>query len=889
MMALDSEIPAAGSAGPSAASTEALGDEIVQTLQRDINILAESSSDRAAKRRSLEKIRQETVKRPKKIDPEVLSLVFKSVVKTLLKCLGDPIERVRELAVETLSNFVEQVPTPLPFLEYILPTLVTRLGQPEIVETAEEVRLMETKLLRQLLEATKLEYSPFVDSTVEILARVLADPFPDVKKEACKVVTLLSEHCRRILAYHGGAIAKAIVPCLHHRHSAVRISGLVALEAAILVDFSGFDDLADLLQSLTLDKTSAVREQLYVTSAAWLTKTPDRYSIGYKILPLLLAGLCDEVPKLVELSRSLFDQVGALYEAEWEDRLKDELDYTPANSGRPRVGCRHLARDNTQKIVAKLVAGIQDWTAERRHKSALVLATFVTFTESNITGYIAQIVPGMVKVLSGDDAHVMDAFVQLATVIGRFVDPAVYLQVILPQVKTGGHGTSQFCIGCLRVLWALLSGSSGEHVWPHAKTITGLLGESELINSENMPTLLEVSIALKTATKQVGQYLTNGLAGDTETGADIAYGLFLPAVTLCGSDGNERTPGYVDMRKNVDETIGLLVLAHGYSDRRQLYARYSERILSQAIVGSRPETWTKHAPEGKLLRTVAIELGENLGNQLGLVMPAFLAAAACEDVDVRIALMLLLSVLLQNPIATLNSQGQLVSYSEQLLKYILLKNGIWKPGRKHAALRAAVVHALMLALSSHSGDTSVVGVVSVGVLNQYIGTDVIPVLISCLDEDEIAVRKDTLSCIHTLLNCSGIRFTGDLFRKLYPEIVKRLDDANDEIRIATCAVLQTLFDAVEAWEARRAVERPSEPQDHYIDDVKFDSVHWMSIVKILTIHMDDSNPGLQAATHAALQRAMQIGPRNDICEHLALVKQRHRSAKWIDSLLTPAQ
>lgn len=99
------------------------------------------------------------------------------------------------------------------------------------------------------------------------------------------------------------------------------------MREAMLVDISGLEEVLDPLRQLTLDKSQSVRESLYVTAGEWMLKLPDRWSIAYKILPLLLAGMTDELPKLINLSRKYMEEIGKLYEADWEDRVKDELDY----------------------------------------------------------------------------------------------------------------------------------------------------------------------------------------------------------------------------------------------------------------------------------------------------------------------------------------------------------------------------------------------------------------------------------------------------------------------------------------------------------------------------------------------------------------------------------
>jgi hypothetical protein len=80
---------------------------------------------------------------------------------------------------------------------------------------------------------------------------------------------------------------------------------------------------------------------------------------------------------------------------------------------RPRVGCRHLARDNLQKIVSKSVEKLGDWNAETRCSAARLLANFLRYTEDQITGYINLILPPIYKIMVGDEPFVMEAVYQI--------------------------------------------------------------------------------------------------------------------------------------------------------------------------------------------------------------------------------------------------------------------------------------------------------------------------------------------------------------------------------------------------------------------------------------------------------------------------------------------
>jgi dynein assembly factor 5 len=148
----------------------------------------------------------------------------------------------------------------------------------------------------------------------------------------------------------------------------------------MIVDASAIDDSIEPLRSMTRDKTPAVRERVFTLARDWLTQLMDRHIYGLKIIPFLYAGVSDELPKLSKLCLTYLDEVGAQYEKENNDRIKDELDYSDGVNrpgivhvlfndlflDRPRSGCRHLARDNTQKIIAKQIELLGDWNLETR-------------------------------------------------------------------------------------------------------------------------------------------------------------------------------------------------------------------------------------------------------------------------------------------------------------------------------------------------------------------------------------------------------------------------------------------------------------------------------------------------------------------------------------------
>jgi hypothetical protein len=82
---------------------------------------------------------------------------------------------------------------------------------------------------------------------------------------------------------------------------------------------------------------------------------------------------------------------------------------------------------------------------------------------------------------------------------------------------------------------------------------------------------------------------------------------------------------------------------------------------------------------------------------------------------------------------------------------------------------------------------------------------------------------------------------GEVLRDIYPELLKRLDDSNDAIRVAICGVLQTFFEIL-----------GSVP--------KWGDSLYQYILKQLFIHLDDPSAEMQNAMSEVLRRAVHVNP-----------------------------
>ena len=196
-------------------------------MSRNVNCLLEEN--RATRKRALEGIIKETVRRKPKLDGDILQGVLREILKPCMKIVSDPVEKCRELSVQFVSESIVSVSDASEFLPYIIPVFVQRLGQQEIVEQSEEIRLNAVVLLTQLIDLTRKKMGAYVDDMVKILQRTVVDPYPEVKKESCKCAAHLAKAVPEAFHMQSESLIKPLLMTITHQHSRVRVAAIEAI------------------------------------------------------------------------------------------------------------------------------------------------------------------------------------------------------------------------------------------------------------------------------------------------------------------------------------------------------------------------------------------------------------------------------------------------------------------------------------------------------------------------------------------------------------------------------------------------------------------------------------------------------------------------------------
>jgi hypothetical protein len=257
-----------------------------------------------------------------------------------------------------------------------------------VVEPSEEIRLLNCVSLFALIKRVCAigacpVLHPYFQEIVLFLQVQLKDPYPELKVVACQALETLAriDDFEQGMKFFAVGLVRAILPVLRHRLAKVRVAGIQAMHACMVVkdrakvkaagseaitDLVGFRDdnvlpIASFYKSevqinhlaeLVIDKSLSVREELVRFLYTLLTEIGDRYDHHTRLLPYVLDLMTDENEGVAStalatlqkcgtlirflsiyefitiiISLTFMDFIGREYESEHEDEIKDRRQY----------------------------------------------------------------------------------------------------------------------------------------------------------------------------------------------------------------------------------------------------------------------------------------------------------------------------------------------------------------------------------------------------------------------------------------------------------------------------------------------------------------------------------------------------------------------------------
>jgi len=501
-------------------------------------------------------------------------------------------------------------------------------------------------------------------------------------------------------------------------------------------------------------------------------------------------------------------------------------------------------------ILPGVLSNITQWTSEIRESAARVLQVILVLANKHVAPFLDAVLVHLYKAL-GDDAEVVSKkSLQCAAMVGAFLDADLVLELVGKHLglKLEGGGS-------------IKSGTSFDELWPQdtrgrqttrtVQDVGSAVKSFQAIGAETRrhvfavlsQLLLPNGLNSASSSRQLHEKDVKTALRFMEEGAQTEE--LLPFVLratesllhaggagciaewprvfdllLRMRSGEECKPEVVDA--NMDHLATLL----GRS-RRELYEEHLRSRLGDLLKDADALLWEERSPNRHILETLLRNAGSAVSAHIGSLMPILARQTHPEDAGApaRVDLLGLVHFLINEEDASVSAA--LCEHSMQLMNGVLIPNCSWRPGQSNLKIRKGGMVCVHAMLRRH--------LVPAAVLNEVFA-DLLPILKSCLDDnwspDNRMVACLVLSCILTEMQAD---INGEQLREIYPELLKRLDDSNDKIRVAVCEALGVFFKCLPHNWSRTLFEY---------------------ILRTLFVHLDDPNIEIQQGIYAVLESAV---------------------------------
>ncbi|XP_028267789.1 dynein assembly factor 5, axonemal [Parambassis ranga] len=826
-----------------AAGDEHATSEVLRGLNRHLNCLNEDN--KATRKRALEFIRKETV--DKGLSSGVLQEVFSALLKPLLKCLTDPMERCRETAIAVLTKFIRCVPRPEEALPCLMLCLAQRYGEKEILEPAEELRLSAVEMLTLTVEVCGGHLAPYLNEMISILQRTIVDPFPDVKRESCRCTVNFAKCVPEHFHMQAESLVKPLMLTIAHQHSRVRVS-VIEATGAVIQHGSGknVDDVLSHLAQRLFDDSPQVRKAVTTVVGDWLLHMRDRYSYFHKLIPLLLSSINDEIPEIRLLAADLWRQVGAQWEKENEDDIKDKMDFLlnppphyPPGVERPGLGCRELVVRNLGRLIPAITHDVTDWLAPTRVRTSQLLSVLLLHAEDHNTQHLQPLLATFYRASIDTNTDVVNNCLAAAKLLGTFVPPPVFLKLLLEHVTTP-YSSSHPWIP-LMVLAAVLGGCSKPLIKPHLQQIADTLTQPDVCQEYQQVMYLEQLLACV-------DVLLHQCESDC---GSVSLQLLQVLVTV---QSLSREP---ELSEKALDSVQLLCKVQGLDSVMELHRRHMVQLLDW--LSASVNTWSSYSPQRLQLHIIVMQSGPVIGEYLSQVMPLLYSCLQPNrDPEMRMSIFTMLAKLLLDANNTLDSQGHFRDESEKFLCDILLPNLVWQAGRTAAAVRTSALSCLLALLHG--------GAITPGQLLCR-EEKLCPRVLSALEEDSQLSRLLACRSLSAILRLIGASLHHEALNKIYPELLKCLDASSEEVRDVALQALGLWFSSL---------------TDNYNPELC--APHLQLLFQQLLLHLDDPDSSVQDQVLEILKKGSSIHSAL-LKTEVEAVRDRQRTPVYCDQLL----
>ena len=600
----------------------------------------------------------------------------------------------------------------------------------------------------------------------------------------------------------------------------------------------------------------------------WCTALPEPERFQASLLPIVLGGTNDNAPEVqlhaAKVMTASFSDVdineekdGGRAETEKTDlvNLPEPFDKQPPSAGAKRIVKRLL-----QAMLPNVLKELGEWTVSRRQQAAGMLGAMLVYGESEFTSHLPKLLRALGSGCRDEEDAVAQKSFFCAELVGQFVSCDAVLSVLLPLIAskpTSSDGaaedasagnkpiTDEERTGYLMILSAIFGAIPEEDALPQVKSVMETLSKPVVCESDSKTVQAQLVEVLVDMIDACGEHC--GFDKDEELN-------FLMTRVLLQLQASRESQ---DVRDSATAAMQSLADASGVSPTT-IFAHHFDSLLD-VVIGPAPRpyataaSWTSDSPQRTLFDVLMRQGGEAVGAHLGQVLPIFeIALKPARDPDLRMCMLALLDTIFSDPVLS----EYLLPLGGPMLQKLILPNAVWRVGRVACTVRRIAMRAMRTLLAGRLVDNdSTLALVA----------ELLPVMKSCLDDDEPLTRSLTCDVLTFVFAAIRGSLDAELARDIYPELLKRLDDSNDQVRVSVCSLFQAFFHA---------------PAPGALAGTPFGYT-----VETLFVHLDDPDIEMQRAVFAALSTATEVD-KGVVLRQAKKALTQHRDPQFVKDLIS---
>lgn len=410
-----------------------------------------------------------------------------------------------------------------------------------------------------------------------------------------------------------------------------------------------------------------------------------------------------------------------------------------------------------------------------------------------------------------------------AEYMGYFISSSIYCNLIIPALEenpTSSH---------LKIFAALLRGSPRELLIDELPRIGNLLQENHICQSRKFRYQMGILGCC--------QSLLNVCKEDCSVIFDSLFKAIFTTLAL-------------SMETMISEKskvlLELLAKTENLESMDELYDKHIPSVLTE--IQDAPESWTVSSNEFLIFQACITQARLTTYRSLRLIHPIFKKTThADSDKKLQLKQFMSLSYYLQEwekPVEEETAKA-FINFANVILEKVIMPGLVWTAGHSAEAIRTASLCCLCTLLSKIVNNCENVDKIVLGkddnnekekqfsISLEHFGwlfEKVKPILVGLMEDDAYKIRLYSLQAMCLVFNIGQALsyITEEHIHNISPDIVTRLEDTHDEVRLAAIEALR------EIWKVL--------PKDY---DLPFYYVHIEYVYSKMLTHLDDPGQKFQ--------------------------------------------